>query len=153
MLFNFLGLIFDKMCMCFHNLDNCWSLVSIWKFIYIFFKCVSFWLHNRYGTWEGWAFKPEDNHNGWMNVVGPPDRPKLVRYHCAIERFCSVVMFLWLCIVCRLNVFVLGLRQISCLFFFTAVLYCWCHSDSASVLLLIFFIFFSLIVLLRQVGR
>ena len=69
-----------------------WLLVCcLYKEVYLrIFKCVSFWLHGCCGEWEGWARKPV-NHNSWVAVVTPTDRPKSVRNRCLIELFCCVV--------------------------------------------------------------
>ena len=53
---------------------------------------------------------------GWMTVVAPADRPKSVCISGVIERICSVFVSFNLCIVCRLGMFVIQLRQISSLF-------------------------------------
>ena len=69
---------------------GCWFVVYIMRFIYKFFKRVSFWLHGCCGEWEGWAVN-QVNHTSWMAVVTPTDRPKSVRNRCVIELFCGVV--------------------------------------------------------------
>ena len=68
------------------------------------------------GKLEGWALKPQVIHTDWMTVIAPVDRPKSVRKSCVIERICSVFVSFHICIVCRLGVFVIRLRQISSLF-------------------------------------
>ena len=67
------------------------------------------------GSWKVWSLNLPLTHTGWMIVVAPTDRPKSVRNRCVVERFCSVFVLLWLCIVCRLGVFVIRMRQISSL--------------------------------------
>ena len=59
------------------------------------------------------------NHNSWVAVVTPTDRPKSVRNCCLIELFCGVV-----CVVtCPFDIsvgvgaFVIGLGQISSFLF------------------------------------
>ena len=81
------------------------------------FKTVSFWLHNRCGRWKDLVFKPYINHIVGMIIGAPTTHPTTVCYRCAIERF---VVFLWLCIVCRVGLFVIRLRQISFLFLDTS---------------------------------
>ena len=61
-----------------------------------------------------WARKPV-NHNSWVALVTPTDRPESVRNRCLIELFCGVV-----CVVtCPFDIsvgvgaFVIGLGQIS----------------------------------------
>ena len=51
-----------------------------------------------------------------MTAVAPADRPKSVRNSCVIERICRSFVSFYLCIICRLGVFVIRLRQISSLF-------------------------------------
>ena len=63
------------------------------------------WLHNCCGEWEGGPFKPLSNHNDWMAVVAPADRPKSDRNSCVIQRIWSVFGSFHLCIFCRLEVF------------------------------------------------
>ena len=75
-------------------------------------------MHGDRGKWEGWALKPQVNHNGWMTVVAPADRPKSVRNSCVIECICSAFVSFYLCIICRLGVFVIRLRQNSSIFSF-----------------------------------
>ena len=48
------------------------------------------------------------NQTGWMTVVVPADRPKVVRNSCVIERICSVFVSFHLWVVCRLGVFGIG---------------------------------------------
>ena len=69
-----------------------WLLVCcLYKEVYLqIFKRVSFWLHGCCGEWEGWARKPVD-HNSWVAIVTPTDRPKSVRNRSVIELFCGVV--------------------------------------------------------------
>ena len=52
----------------------------------------------RYWKFEGWALKSYVNHTGWMTVVAPADRSKLVRNRCVIERF-----FLRLCVTLTMH--------------------------------------------------
>ena len=63
------------------------------------------------------TLKPQVNHTGWMTAVAPADRPKSVRNSCVIGRICSVFVSFHLCIVCRLGLFSIWLRQISSLSF------------------------------------
>ena len=49
-------------------------------------------------------------------VAAPGDRPYSVRNSCVIERICSVFVPFQLCIVCRLGMIVIRLRQISSIF-------------------------------------
>ena len=95
-----------------------WLLVfGLYLAVYLLiFKCLSFGLHGDLGNWEGWALKPQDNYTGWMTVVTPADRPKSVRNSCVIERICSIFVSFHLFILCRSEVFVIRLRQISSLF-------------------------------------
>ena len=69
---------------------GCWLVVYIRRFIYKFFKRVSFWLNGCCGLVGRWARKPV-NHTSWVTVVTPTDRPKSVRNRCLIELFCGVV--------------------------------------------------------------
>ena len=62
--------------------------------------------------------KPQVNHTVGMTIVAPADRPKTVHNSCVIERICSIFVSFHLCIVCRLGVFVIQLRQIISLFSF-----------------------------------
>ena len=90
------------------------GLVGLWSLYRgLFIKFLSFWLYGDCRKWEGWA---QVNHTGWMTVVAPADRPESVRNSCVIERICSVFVLFHLCIVCRLEVFVIRLRQISSFF-------------------------------------
>ena len=63
-----------------------------------------------------WARKPV-NHTGWVFVVTPTDRSKLVRNQCVIGLLCSVIcVVLLLCpfdISVGVGAFVIGLSQIS----------------------------------------
>ena len=63
--------------------------MEVFKWI---FKCLFFWLDNRCGEWEGWAFinLSLTTSVGWLFVVAPADRPMSVRSRCITERgvFC-----------------------------------------------------------------
>ena len=89
----------------------------LYKEVYLqIFKCVSFWLQDCCGNWEGWTRKSV-NHTSWMAVVTPTDRPKSVHNRCVIE------LFLWRCLsLCTFDIsagvgaFVILLSQISSFF-------------------------------------
>ena len=108
------------MCIDFYDLSTwggCLFVVYIRRFIYNFFKCVSFWLHGCCGKWEGWAREPV-NHTSWVALVSPTYRHKSVRKRCVIELF--VGLFVWsICpfdISVGVGAFVMGLNQISSFF-------------------------------------
>ena len=65
---------------------------------------------------EGWS---SSHFHLWQTLwfqIPLSLRPKTVRNCCVNERICSVFVSFQLCIVCRLGVFVIRLRQISSLF-------------------------------------
>ena len=84
-------------------------LVSVLRFIYKGFLIAQ-------PSQEGLTLIPCVYYTGWIAVVVPTDRPRLVRNRCVIERFCSFFVLPWRWIVCRLGVFVILMRQIASLF-------------------------------------
>ena len=50
-------------------------------------KCVSFWLHNLCGWWEGWDPVSWFDTTSLVAVVILTDRPKSVRNRCVIDFF------------------------------------------------------------------
>ena len=68
--------------------DGCWSLVSIWRFIYEFLK-----VGPCCGKWEGWALSPWFKHSGWMMLVAQKDHPKFVSNHCVIKHFVASLCY------------------------------------------------------------
>ena len=113
--------------------DCCWSLVSIWRFVCIFlnvcpFDCTAITgsakvgpLNIRLTTPVGWLMSLQ------LIVLSRP----------VIERIRSVFVSFHLCIVRRLGVFVIRLRQISSLFMpplkKAGILHCACRSVCRSV--------------------
>ena len=74
---------------------------------------MTFWLHGCIGEWEGGPVN-QVNHNSWVAVVTPPDRPKSVRNCCLIELFVALFV-LSLCpfdISVGVGAFVIGLGHI-----------------------------------------
>ena len=82
-------------------------------------KCVSFWLHDFCGKWEGWDPVNRLNHTSWVAIVTPTDHPKSLRYWCVIEVYGGVFV-LSCCFFFGFSVgvgaFVIGLSQISSFF-------------------------------------
>ena len=66
--------------------------------------------------WKVWALKYKFYRTSLMTVFAPTDRPKSEGNGCVIERFSIIFLLLWLDTVCRLGVYVIRLRQISCPF-------------------------------------
>ena len=61
-------------------LNGCWSLVSLWRFIYT---------HNPWEKWEGWALNLRlTTQVGWLY------HPKSICNRCVIERLCGAFIFL-----------------------------------------------------------
>ena len=80
---------------------GCWFFVHIRRFIYKYFKCVSFWLHGCCREWKDWARKPV-NYTSLVAVVTATDRPQSVCNHCVIELFVA----LFVLSLCSLDNFV-----------------------------------------------
>ena len=70
--------------------SGCWFVVYIRRFIYKYLNVCPFGLHGCCGEWEGGPVN-QVNHNSWVAVVTPTDRPKSVRNRGLIELFCGVV--------------------------------------------------------------
>ena len=91
-----------KKCYDISALDGCRSLFSIWRLVY---TCL-----NIRPLVSGSGKVMALNKPGFVTVVDQTDRPRSVRSRYVIECFCSVCVFILLCIFCPWGLFVTQLR-------------------------------------------
>ena len=123
---NYIFLLYHIYHLCFTCIDfyalsawgGCWFVVYIRRFIYKFLNVCPFEYTAVAGSGKVGPVN-QVNHTSWVAIVNPTDRPKSVRNRCIIELFVAFFMLL-LCpfdISAGVRAFVLGLSQISSLFF------------------------------------